>query len=156
MSAIELDPAFFDSGTFDSTRFNVYTSKYINALSKLWRPLTRRIACWSGSRNATTGWTEPTFTDCTIYGHLVERGQQSSFLGVGVAVKLDATVKTMDGVFAGDQVFDPDSLKYYAVVEEPVETWEKGGYKDSTGAELIGFAFRTCHLRWLPYYRKGG
>jgi hypothetical protein len=130
------------------TRLGVLSGKFQNALSQLWRPLTRRPAAWSGTRSSDTGWVQPTYSqEDTIYGVLLEKSQASMFHTVGIAVKLDATLKTLDGVFQGDQIYDPQSNRTYAIMEEPVVTVDP---------DTHSFAFRTCHLRWLPYYRKGG
>jgi hypothetical protein len=138
-------PAEYGKAIFGYSRYSVYNPAIQSQLyrDKNYRSLTRRIANWNVTRDSSTGWRTPTFTDSTIYGQLVEQsGRISAFLS-GTAFDQDAVLKTLDGVGILDQVKDGD--KYYEV--GAIE-----GHTDGKKAE--SFAYRIVHLRLLEQYRE--
>jgi hypothetical protein len=78
-----------------------------------------------------------------IEGVLEEAGQESLYLGAGVATRLDARLVCIDGVNESDQIYDREySMKLYSVVGIPVEISRDGG-----------FCWRVCQLKLLPLRR---
>jgi len=138
-------PARWGEAKWGYSRWDVYNSAIQNQLSrdKNYRSLIRRKADWNTTRDSTTGWRTPTYTDEDIYGILVEQsGRVHAFLS-GTVFDQTAVLKMLDGIDILDQVKDGD--KYYEV--GAIEELTDGKIADS-------FAYRIVHLRLLEQYRE--
>jgi len=142
MSLVANTPARFDEGVFDNCRFDVFSPKGEQMIRKIGRSITRRVACFNVDRDATTGIRYPTYDDQTIIGVLAEQSGSMPAFAVGVVMRQEAVLITIDGVLQLDQIKDGD--KYFEVnqIEEHIDP------------DNDGFAFRVCHLSRLELYME--
>ena len=131
-------------GYFRVGVYNDQWDRLVNALESAFGSLlfdmTRRELSL-GSQNSTTGYYAATYTDKTITGLMIEKGNTKLQLAAGSFVNYDATLLTADVVLVSDQIKTQENVYF-----EVMSVTEK-----SVGDS---FLYRECDLAKIPLYEE--
>jgi len=113
------------------------------------RDVTWRVANINVARDTTTGHRVPDYSlTHDIYAVFEERGGQLVPLPAGFVQKGDAVLHCFDGVKSLDQIYLPESQRYYEVgFVYPL-------YEYLPQEDTTNFCYRTCDLFFLELYQE--
>jgi hypothetical protein len=128
-------------------RWSVYTPHYEQLFSKFFYDLTRRKKVLL-DRDTSTGHYNYEWTEDTVTGIIIPRGGTVLGFPVGVVMRMDGALVTLDGFKTGWQVYDPFLEQY----------WEIQAVQEFRAPRMIdpntGFAYRICDLHLLPLFKN--
>ena len=146
---IARDPCILGFFELGHARLGVYTPRVEQTflVNKAYRSLYRGVACWNVDRDDITGVRVPTFEWDKIFGIIEETGAGQTALVSGVVVKVNATLRTLDGIQRGDRLKD--------TVGAITKYWEAVDVEDHQNpASQGGFSHRVAHLHYSGLYRE--
>lgn len=103
--------------------------------------VTRRALVLADSTDGLTGWFNPSFTDTTIKGIMVDKAATRLQLAVGAYVTYDKSFLTADVLRVDDQVKSKEDVYYEVRVAKEI-------------MEGDSFSHRVCGLSEIPLYAE--